>query len=72
MESDFLNKKRFNEKDIINKENINEKNNTLNEKDDIDFIINSAFEDFLKGNNEKFKIKYEILEKNYNSSLNKI
>jgi hypothetical protein len=70
MESSFLNKKRLYEKNL--KENEKEINNINNEKDDIDFIINSAFEDFLKGNNEQFKIKYEKLENNYNSFLNKI
>ena len=70
MESSFLNKKRLYEKNF--KENEKEINNINNEKDDIDFIINSAFEDFLKGNNEQFKIKYEKLENNYNSFLNKI
>jgi hypothetical protein len=70
MESSFLNKKRLYEKNL--KENEKEINNINNEKDDIDFIINSAFEDFLKGNNEQFKIKYEKLEINYNSFLNKI
>ncbi len=70
MESCFLNKKRLYEKNL--NENEKEINNINNEKDDIDFIINSAFEDFLKGNNEQFKIKYEKLENNYNSFLNKI
>ena len=69
MESSFLNKKRLYEKNL--KENEKEINNINNEKDDIDFIINSAFEDFLKGNNEQFKIKYEKLENNYNSFLNR-
>ena len=70
MESSFLNKKRLYEKNL--KENEKEINNINNEKDDIGFVINSAFEDFLKGNNEQFKIKYEKLENNYNSFLNKI
>ena len=70
MESSFLNKKKFYEKNL--KENEKEINDINNEKDDIGFVINSAFEDFLKGNNEQFKIKYEKLENNYNSFLNKI
>ena len=70
MESSFLNKKRLYEKNL--KENEKEINDINNEKDDIGFVINSAFEDFLKGNNEQFKIKYEKLEINYNSFLNKI
>jgi hypothetical protein len=70
MESSFLNKKRLYEKNL--KENEKEINDINNEKDDIGFVINSAFEDFLKGNNEQFKIKYEKLENNYNSFLNKI
>ena len=70
MESSFLNKKRLYEKNL--KENEKEINNINNEKYDITFVINSTFEDYLKGNNEQFKIKYEKLENNYNSFLNKI
>ena len=70
MEISYLNKKRLN-KEI---DNIDEKdNNEIKEdkKEDIISIINSAFDDFIKGNNEQFIIKYNKLEKIEKSQINK-
>ena len=70
MEISYLNKKRLN-KEI---DNIDEKdNNEIKEdkKEDIISIINSAFDDFIKGNNEQFIIKYHKLEEIENSDKNK-
>ncbi len=70
MEISYLNKKRLN-KEI---DNIDEKDNNEIKEDkneDIISIINSAFDDFIKGNNEQFIIKYHKLEKIENTELNK-
>jgi glutathionyl-hydroquinone reductase len=70
MEISYLNKKRLN-KEI---DNIDEKDNNEIKEDkneDIISIINSAFDDFIKGNNEQFIIKYNKLEKIEKSQINK-
>ena len=70
MEISYLNKKRLN-KEI---DNIDEKDNNEIKEDkneDIISIINSAFDDFIKGNNEQFIIKYNQLEKIEKSQINK-
>ena len=70
MEISYLNKKRLN-KEI---DNIDEKDNNEIKEDkneDIISIINSAFDDFIKGNNEQFIIKYNKLEEIENSDKNK-
>ncbi len=70
MEISYLNKKRLN-KEI---DNIDEKDNNEIKEDkneDIISIINSAFDDFIKGNNEQFIIKYHKLEEIENSDKNK-
>ena len=68
MEISYLNKKRLN-KEIDNKKD----NNEIKEDkiEDIISIINSAFDDFIKGNNEQFIIKYHKLEEIENSDKNK-
>ena len=70
MEISYLNKKRIkNEIDDINDKDNNKIEEDKNEN--IISIINSAFDDFIKGNNEQFIIKYHKLEEIENSDKNK-
>jgi glutathionyl-hydroquinone reductase len=70
MEISYLNKKRIkNEIDDINDKDNNKIEEDKNEN--IISIINSAFDDFIKGNNEQFIIKYNKLEKIEKSQINK-
>ena len=70
MEISYLNKKRLNKEfDDTNEKDKNEiKEDNI---EDIISIINSAFDDFIKGNNEQFIIKYHKLEEIENSDKNK-
>ncbi len=70
MEISYLNKKRLNKE--FDDTNEKDKNEIKEDKiEDIISIINSAFDDFIKGNNEQFIIKYHKLEKIENTELNK-
>ena len=70
MEISYLNKKRIkNEIDDINDKDNNKIEEDKNEN--IISIINSAFDDFIKGNNEQFIIKYHKLEEIEKSQINK-
>ena len=70
MEISYLNKKRLNKE--FDDTNEKDKNEIKEDKiEDIISIINSAFDDFIKGNNEQFIIKYHKLEEIENSDKNK-
>ena len=70
MEISYLNKKRLNKE--FDDTNEKDKNEIKEDKiEDIISIINSAFDDFIKGNNEQFIIKYNKLEKIEKSQINK-